>query len=171
MKAIPSLGFALVLTFLISACGGGGSDASSTGKSTASKDSEASNLPISQEVVIEANDQMKFNISEFTVNAGERIRLTLDNVGSMPKMSMGHNVVILEPNTDEEAFVTEAAQHPRNDYLPESSDAILAHTRMLGGGESDSITFVVPKKKGKYPFVCSFPGHFQIGMRGDMIVQ
>ena len=44
----------------------------------------------------------------------------------------------------------------------------LAYTKMLGGGESDTITFDAPEP-GTYIFICSFPGHYQL-MMGEFIV-
>jgi len=114
---------------------------------------------------------MKFNLERFAVKAGSTVKIHLKNVGSMPKMSMGHNVVVLKQGTDEKAFVEAAIQAPANDYIPPTqTDAVIAHTKMLGGGEEDSIVFKVPSKKGNYTFLCSFPGHFQVGMKGTMIV-
>lgn len=125
-----------------------------------------------REIVIQANDQMKFDVEAFEVKAGEQIRLVLNNVGTMPKMSMGHNVVILQKEVDPNAFAEAAMMAPANDYIPPSSASqIVAHTKMLGGGESDTITFIAPKNAGEYPYLCSFPGHFQIGMRGVMTVR
>src|SRR5690606_8203843 len=74
-----------------------------------------------REIVIRANDQMKFDVEAFEVEAGERIRLVLDNVGTMPKMSMGHNVVILQKEVDPNAFVEAAMSAPANDYIPPAS--------------------------------------------------
>ena len=46
---------------------------------------------------------------------------------------------------------------------------MVAHTKLLGGGESDEITFTAPAA-GEYPFICTFPGHFAI-MQGVMTVK
>ena len=48
-----------------------------------------------QEVVVEANDQMQFNKKAFEIKAGDSIKLTLKHVGKLPKIAMGHNLVIL----------------------------------------------------------------------------
>ena len=39
---------------------------------------------------------------------------------------------------------------------------------MIGGGESDTITFTAPKK-GSYTYICTFPGHYGL-MKGVLIV-
>jgi azurin len=80
--------------------------------------------------------------------------------------------VILKPGTAVPAFATKCAPAKDNGYIPqdeESKAAIVAHTKMLGGGESDEITFTAPAP-GDYPFICSFPGHFAI-MQGVMTVK
>lgn len=125
-----------------------------------------------REIVIEANDQMKFNIENFDVKPGEQIKLVLNNVGTMPKFSMGHNVVILKMDVDAADFVDKAMNAAGTDYIVKGTeDQIVAYTKLLGGGETDTIVFTAPDAPGEYPFVCSFPGHFQIGMKGTMTVK
>lgn len=153
-------------------CGPSGDKASSDGGSSGSAAPAAADPgEVSQTVEITANDQMKFNLERFAVKAGSTVKIHLKNVGTMPKMSMGHNVVVLKQGVDEKAFVEAAIQAPANDYIPPAqTDAVVAYTKMLGGGEEDSVIFKVPSKKGNYTFICSFPGHFQVGMKGTMIV-
>lgn len=161
---------ALVLAAFITGCGGNDNGGSSGSSAPAAED--LSNAQVDQSVTIEANDQMKYNIEQFEVNAGEVIELTLDNVGSMPKQSMGHNVVILEKGSDITAYAEAASTQATNDYIaPEKSDQVIAYTKLLGGGEKDTIRFRAPETTGEYPFLCSFPGHLQSGMDGLMIVK
>ena len=56
----------------------------------------------------------------------------------------------------------------KTEYIPEG-DEIIAYTKLLGGGDSDTITFEAPKK-GIYTFICTFPGHWQL-MKGKFIVK
>ena len=58
------------------------------------------------------------------------------------------------------------------DYVPMATqkDRILAATKLLGPKERDTVTFTAPAAPGRYEFVCSFPGHYQVGMRGVLIV-
>jgi len=57
-------------------------------------------------------------------------------------------------------------------YEPKALAAdVLASIPILGPKESGDVTFNAPSKPGKYPFLCSFPGHFQAGMRGVLIVK
>lgn len=121
-------------------------------------------------VEITANDAMKYSLTEIRAQPGEKIRVSLTNIGRMPKQAMGHNWVLLKPMTDAEimAFATAAASI-LPEHLPADLSAVLAHTKMLGGGESDTVTFTAPTEPGSYPFLCTFPGHAAL-MKGKLIV-
>lgn len=121
-------------------------------------------------VTIEGNDQMKFNKKEIRVKAGQTVRLTLKHVGQMDIAVMGHNWVLLSPGTNMNELGAAAVEAADNDYIPEDyEDAIIVHTKMLGGGESTTIEFEAPAP-GTYDFLCSFPGHVAL-MQGKFIVE
>ena len=123
-------------------------------------------------IAIEANDTIKFNLTEIRATPGERLSVTLVNVGSMPKFSMGHNFVVLSATADVQAFLKVAAESPTTDYIPASMKGdMLAATKLLGPGERDTVTFNAPSAPGRYEFLCSFPGHYQVGMKGVLIVE
>mgnify|MGYP003626747564 CR=1 len=121
------------------------------------------------EVVLESNDQMKFNLSEIKVEAGTTVKLTLKHVGKLPKQVMGHNFVLLKKGVEMKDFAMTAMKAKDNDYIPESTDQIIANTALIGGGESTTIEFEAPEK-GEYIFICSFPGHYAL-MNGKFIVE
>jgi azurin len=127
-----------------------------------------------EEVKIEiaGNDQMLYDKKAFEVTEGQKVTLTLKHSGQLPVVAMGHNVVILKPGTDLAAFAVKCASAKETGYIPadaESKALIIAHTKMLGGGESDTITFTAPAA-GSYPYLCTFPGHFAV-MQGVMTVK
>ncbi|MBG6236216.1 azurin [Pedobacter sp. CAN_A7] len=125
---------------------------------------------LSNVISLEGNDMMQFNQTAFKVAAGQLVTLTLKHTGKMDKTAMGHNFVLLKPGTDLVAFSTKAMEAKDNEYIPKGESAsILAHTKLLGGGESDTITFTVAEK-GTYEFICSFPGHVSM-MKGKLIVE
>ena len=115
---------------------------------------------------------MKFSVTEIAAKPGEKLSITLVNVGTTPKFSMGHNWVLLAAGVDLPAFVIAAAEAVTSDYVPRSDvgTKILAATKLLGPGERDTATFTAPTTPGRYEFICSFPGHYQVGMRGVLIV-
>lgn len=125
-----------------------------------------------QEITLEGNDQMQFNKKELEIKAGETIKLTFKHVGQLPKAAMGHNFVILKKGTDLTAWAGKAMAAAATDYIPaddESKAAVIAHTKVLGGGETDTITFSI-KEAGEYEYLCSFPGHFAL-MKGKITVK
>lgn len=121
------------------------------------------------EITIEANDQMKFDLSEIKVKEGDTVVLTLKHVGKLPKAAMGHNWVLLGQGVDMKSFAMEAMKAKANDYIPEGTEDVIVHTPMLGGGEEATITFTAPEA-GEYTFICSFPGHYAL-MNGTFIVE
>ncbi len=118
---------------------------------------------------IEGDDNMKFDLTELHAKAGKPITLTLKHVGKTKKTEMGHNWIVLKQGTDVDKFAESAIKEVANDYIPQNDPSIIAHTKLLGGGESDSITFTI-NEKGTYDFLCSFPGH-HINMRGKLIIE
>lgn len=119
-----------------------------------------------------ANDSMKFSATRFEVKAGQEMKVILTNIGSMPKQVMGHNFVLLKKGADVEAFDKAAIAAAATDHIPASmQDQIIAHTKLLGPKQTDEITFKAPTEPGEYTFICSFPAHFQAGMKGVLVVK
>jgi len=117
---------------------------------------------------LSSNDQMKYDKSEMTVKAGQEVTLTLTHTGTMAKTVMGHNFVLLKQGVEIKDFAMKAMKAKDNDYIPEGDD-VIAHTGVIGGGETTSVTFTAPEK-GTYDYICSFPGHFGM-MFGKLIVE
>jgi azurin len=123
-------------------------------------------------IEITANDSMKFNLARFEVAAGQEVKITLTNMGTMPKAAMGHNLVVLKKDVDVKAFADAAVMAGATDYVPAAkADQVIAHTKLLGPKQSDEITFKAPAEAGEYPFLCSFPAHYLTGMKGVMVVK
>jgi azurin len=122
-------------------------------------------------LAIEGNDLMKFNVAEMKVGADcTDVEVTLKHVGKLPKQTMGHNWVLAK-TTDYTAVANAGmAAGLDKEYLPVDDKRIIAHTKVIGGGESTSVKFPVSKltKGGDYTFFCSFPGHYGL-MRGKFI--
>lgn len=117
-----------------------------------------------------ADDTMKFSLTEIRAKPGEALRLTLKNKGQMPRTVMAHNWVLLKPMSDSDlnAFGMKASSIAPQ-YLPDDQSSVIAHTKLIEGGESDTIEFNAPSAPGEYPFICTYPGHFAI-MKGKLIV-
>jgi azurin len=124
-------------------------------------------------VAVEGNDMMQFNTKAIEVPAScKDFTVTLSHVGKLPKASMGHNWVLSLP-ADEAAINADAIKAgAAADYFKADDARVIAHTKMVGGGESDSVTFPVSKLKAgeSYVFFCSFPGHAAL-MKGTLSVK
>lgn len=129
---------------------------------------KAAPLATGQSISITGNDASKYSITEFEVLPNQEITLEFYYDGSM---KMKHNIVILDKGTDSESFSMKSASSIDNDYITTDPQfKIIAKTAMIGPKEKDSITFTTPSEPGVYPYVCTFPGHYFIGMKGKMIV-
>ena len=121
-------------------------------------------------VSIDGTDTMMYSKNSFEVKSGQKIKLTFKNTGKLPKVAMGHNIVILKKSVDLVKFCSEAVKFPTNEYFPKGREKdVIGRTKLLGPGEEDTIYFMAPEP-GTYEYVCTFPGHFAL-MKGKMIVK
>ena len=123
---------------------------------------------------VEANDQMQFNLSEITIDKGACPEFTVEikHVGSMDKASMGHNVVITK-EADKDSVVSEGIDAGiDNDFVKPDDKRVLAHTKLVGGGETAEVKFKTDgfEAGGGYDFFCSYPGHAAM-MTGKVVVK
>lgn len=117
------------------------------------------------EIAIEANDMMQFSTKTLSVPAScQEVTLTLAHTGKMAAQSMGHNVVITDTANVQAVGTGGMAAGLDNNYVTPNDNRVYAHTKIIGGGESTSITFSTKdmSKDGNYSFFCSFPGHWAI---------
>ena len=113
--------------------------------------------------------KMAFDLEILTVKAGEQVRLQFDNNDQMP-----HNIVFATPGSRmkvgaaADAMSVLADAYEKN-FIPDIPEVLFA-TPLVPAGERYLLEFVAPKTKGDYPFICTFPGHWQI-MHGLMQVR
>jgi len=106
------------------------------------------------------------------VSPGESVTVKLVNKSHLPASAMAHNWVLLKHGADADAFDNAAQNATANDYFPKArADQTIAHTGMVAGGKSDTVTFTAPEKPGDYSYICTFPGHFAAGMKGVLTVK
>jgi azurin len=119
---------------------------------------------------IAGTDQMSFDKKELVVAPDcTSVELTLKHTGKLPAQAMGHNWVLTK--TADVAGVANdgmGAGLPKQ-YLKDGDARVIAHTKVIGGGQSDTIKFPTSKltKGGAYTFFCSFPGHSSM-MKGTL---
>jgi azurin len=127
-------------------------------------------LAFTDSVQLKANENMRFDKELFRVRAGKKISLLFKNTGAKSATSMTHNVVILKNGVDIADFADIAHNAKTEQYVPSSLDSlIIAHTRLVSGGDSDQVEFIIPKP-GVYDFICSFPGHWGT-MQGKIVAE
>jgi azurin len=117
---------------------------------------------------ISGNDQMQYDKHMLAVAGGcTEVTLTLHHSGKLPKEAMGHNWVLVNgPDLDAVANSGMGAGL-QNNYVAAADKRVLAHTKVVGGGETTSVTFPTSglKAGGDYKYLCTFPGHHAT-MRG-----
>ena len=124
-------------------------------------------------VTVDSTDQMSFNTKEIVIDKScKTFTVNLEQSGNLPKNVMGHNWV-LSKKADMQAVSTDgiAAGLDKN-YLKDGDERVIAHTKVIGAGEKDSVTFDVSKLKAgeDYEFFCTFPGHNSM-MKGAVVLK
>ena len=111
---------------------------------------------------ISGTDQMQFDKKELTVAADcTQVELTLHHSGKLPAQAMGHNWV-LSRTADMSGVVGDGVGAGfANNHIKAGDARVIVHTKIVGGGQSDTITFATSAlKKGEaYSYFCTFPGH------------
>ena len=123
-------------------------------------------------VEITGGDDMKFSLTSIPAKPGETIKIKLVSKGTLPKIAMAHNFVLLKLGAKQLDFVNAAAMARATDFIPpDMKDQVLAATGLAGPGETVEVTIKVPAAAGSYPYLCTFPGHFAAGMKGTLDVK
>ena len=118
---------------------------------------------------------MRYDVTAFDASPGQKISLTIKNIGTTPKFSMGHNFVLLDRaiNTGnvQASFLDKASMEASHDYVPpgdkgSSRPFETARTRRKRGRYIQRALH-----PGEYLYLCSFPGHYSQGTKGFMTVK
>ena len=119
---------------------------------------------------ISGNDQMQYDKQVLTVPAScTEVTVTLHHVGKLPREAMGHNWVLVN-GADLEAVANGGmGAGLASDYVAAGDKRVLAHTKVIGGGQTTSVTFPtsILKAGGDYRYLCTFPGHHAL-MHGTL---
>lgn len=162
MKKIIPLTF---LAIVLISCGGDNKETATISVDTP----QGQQVETTNVIDLKGTDDMKYDHTKFTIKAGEEVTLNFTNAGVLPLETMGHNVVILEKDADVQTFANASARAKETGYIDQAYITdIIAQTKLLGPGESDTITFSI-KEPGEYTYICTFPGHW-IQMKGTITV-
>lgn len=119
---------------------------------------------------VESTDQMTFKTTSIEVSKScKEFTVNLTHSGNLAKNVMGHNWVLTK-TSDMVGVATDGMSAGLDaDYLKADDARVIAHTKLIGAGETDSVTFDVSKLNAgeDYSFFCSFPGHYSL-MKGSL---
>lgn len=119
-------------------------------------------------ITIAASDNLQFDQRTLHAKPGEWLQLTFKNPDVVP-----HNWVLIRPGSLETVggLVNQVVSDPDAylyHYVPKS-DAVVCYTDIVESKSEFAITFQVPMEPGRYPYLCTFPGHWMV-MNGELIV-
>lgn len=118
---------------------------------------------------IEAAGNLAYKTRIVRATRGEQLALTFVNPDVVP-----HNWVLVKPGRlaavgeRADGLITDPEAVARH-YVPETDD-VVAYADIIGPGKRQTIFFTVPDAPGRYPFLCTFPGHWKL-MNGMLIVE
>ncbi|MDF1826454.1 MAG: plastocyanin/azurin family copper-binding protein [Verrucomicrobiales bacterium] len=107
---------------------------------------------------IKAVEGLQFDPVRIKARAGDKLRIVFSNEDPNDQP---HNIVIIKPGTLEEiqaASMMVTGDSQAKGFVPES-EHIIASSGLLDAGGSDELLINIPKEKGVYHYVCTFPGH------------
>ncbi|AEE52962.1 plastocyanin/azurin family copper-binding protein [Haliscomenobacter hydrossis] len=109
---------------------------------------------------------LKYDQDLLSIKAGSKVKLVFNNNDDMQ-----HNLVVTMPgmaNKVGEKGMALGLKGPEMHYVPNLGD-VIAHSKILEPGTTETIYFTAPTKPGDYQFVCTYPGHYLV-MQGILKV-
>ena len=128
----------------------------------------AKKIKNARKITIETGTNLSFATRTITTKPGEAVELTLSNPDTVP-----HNWALLKPGTLERVggLANRLISDPEaavRQYIPNTTD-VLAYTDVVLAHGKFTIWFRAPSQPGRYPFLCTFPGHWLV-MNGELVV-
>ncbi|KAB8141792.1 auracyanin [Chloroflexia bacterium SDU3-3] len=140
-------GVAVVGAFALSACGGGGGGGGGGG------------------LTLDTGDAISFKETSLSAAANTPVTLTYNNKSA----GLQHNFVLVKGGDDVAAEVNTAGQGEA-DYVPKGNENVLAAGTVLDSGKSETIN-IPALPAGTYTYICTFPAHYDAGMKGTLTVK
>jgi len=153
---------------LIWSCGGETKETSSEPKTQETEEQavEPGVKEFTMRVVGNTMADMAYDQSLLTVNAGDKVTITLVNENEAE--GMYHNIVIVKLGSGQEVATAAIEAGKDKDFVPENPNVIAA-SEMAAPLETVTFEFTAPEK-GSYNYICTYPGHFP-KMIGKLIVK
>jgi azurin len=162
-RFLAFVGMSLIAGSALSACGG---DSGQPAQPTAPPAGAGGEVSLS---LASKGSTPFYDQERLEVKAGARVTLTFKNAAD-PGSNRMFNWVLVKPNTQLRVVSDGQSEgSPETSYVKPNDPNVIAHTRLVAAGESDTITFDAPPP-GEYPFVCTFPGYYNT-MNGVLVVQ
>ena len=113
--------------------------------------------------------EFKYDKEALEAPAGSKITLKFSNNTEL-KDEVGHNWVLVKPGQEESVLANANAAGDENDWLKADDPGIIAHTALIEGEQSDTITFDAPAP-GTYTYLSTFPKQYEGGMKGTLTIK
>ena len=133
------------------------------------EDDQVESRKVDLDWTVDAIPGLLFSKTSLTAKSGKWLKISFNNTDNMP-----HNLVIIAPGTYDavgqatDLMMAKPGAAVRN-YIPEDAK-VIAQTPMVLPGRKYDLIFQAPEQPGRYPFLCTFPGHWRL-MKGELIVQ
>jgi azurin len=122
-----------------------------------------------RKITIAAGSNLQFETTSIRVRSGEPLAITFRNPDVVP-----HNFALVQPGALQK--VGEASNRLIADpeavlqhYVPDLPE-VIAYTDITPPGGEFTIWIDAPKQPGRYPYLCTFPGHWMV-MNGELLVE
>jgi len=116
--------------------------------------------------IASVGDTMTYDKAALTVPAKSEVHLSFKNNAKLD--ALPHNWVLVHENTEAKVAADGLTAGVGAGYIPKSDD-VVASTALVPPGKSGEVTFTAPKYAGKYPYICTVPGHYLL-MKGVLTV-
>lgn len=124
-------------------------------------------------ITLQTDDALRFVPSHITVPAScKDFTVKLTHTGHLPPLAMSHNWVLTKKSNLDGVARTGMLAGADAHHVDQNDTRVIAHTKLIGTGETTTVTFAVAQLNAgePYVFLCTFAGHSPI-MRGTLSVQ
>ena len=78
--------------------------------------------------------------------------------------------MLVKPGLEDSVIANAKTAGDDKDWLQNDDQGIIAHTKLIEGGDKDTITFDAPAA-GSYTYLSTFPDQYAGGMKGTLVVK
>ncbi|MEY3740806.1 MAG: azurin [Pseudomonadota bacterium] len=122
---------------------------------------------------VQSDDALRYTPQTIEVpRACKDFTVTLTHSGRLPLLAMGHNWVLAKQSDMAGVARTGMLAGADNQYVDPTDRRVIAHTNVIGGGQTTSVSFDVSALQAgeTYAFFCTFAGHSPV-MHGTVVLQ